>query len=44
MGINKVKKDNEIVSLMSKGTEVDGDISFSGGMRVDGTIRGRVRK
>ena len=43
MGINKVKKDNEIVSLMSKGTEVDGDISFSGGMRVDGTIRGRVR-
>ena len=39
----KGKKDDEIVSLLGKGTEVTGDISFSGGMRVDGIIKGTVR-
>ena len=39
----KGKKDDEIVSLLGKGTEINGDISFSGGMRVDGTIKGTVR-
>jgi len=38
----KGKKDDEIISLLGKGTEVAGDISFSGGMRVDGVIRGTV--
>ena len=40
--MGKGKRDDEIISLLGKGTEVAGDISFSGGMRVDGTIRGTV--
>jgi len=41
--MGKGKKDNEIISFLGKGTEVTGDISFSGGMRVDGVIKGAVR-
>ena len=40
--MGKGKRDDEIISLLGKGTEVAGDISFSGGMRVDGIIRGTV--
>jgi cytoskeletal protein CcmA (bactofilin family) len=31
-----------IDSLIGAGTTVEGDVTFSGGLRVDGTIRGRV--
>jgi cytoskeletal protein CcmA (bactofilin family) len=31
-----------IDSLIGAGTTVDGDVAFTGGLRVDGTIRGRV--
>jgi cytoskeletal protein CcmA (bactofilin family) len=31
-----------IDSLIGAGTIVEGDVTFSGGLRVDGTIRGRV--
>ncbi len=31
-----------IDSLIGAGTTVEGDIAFSGGLRIDGTIRGRV--
>ena len=40
--MGKGKRDDEIISLLGKGTEIAGDISFSGGMRVDGIIRGTV--
>lgn len=33
----------EIGSLIGAGTTVTGDLSFSGGLRVDGTVRGAVR-
>jgi cytoskeletal protein CcmA (bactofilin family) len=33
----------EIGSLVGAGTTVTGDISFSGGLRVDGIVRGAVR-
>lgn len=33
----------EIGSLIGSGTTVTGDISFSGGLRVDGVVRGAVR-
>ena len=40
---NKGKMKDEITSLLGKGTEIAGEISFSGGMRVDGVIKGTVR-
>lgn len=43
MGLSKGSKDSEIISLLGKGTEIDGDINFSGGMRVDGVVKGKVR-
>jgi cytoskeletal protein CcmA (bactofilin family) len=33
----------EIGSLIGAGTTVTGDLSFSGGLRVDGVVRGAVR-
>ena len=33
----------EIGSLIGAGTTVTGDVSFSGGLRVDGVVRGAVR-
>ena len=33
----------EIGSLIGTGTTVTGDVSFSGGLRVDGVVRGAVR-
>ena len=43
MGLSKGKRDDEIISLLGKGTEIAGEISFSGGMRVEGVIKGTVR-
>ena len=31
-----------IDSLIGAGTTVDGDVTFSGGLRIDGTVRGNV--
>ena len=33
----------EIASLIGSGTTLVGDIAFSGGLRIDGTVRGAVR-
>lgn len=37
------KLQNRIDSLIGHGTIVEGDISFTGGLRVDGEIKGNVR-
>ncbi len=37
------KAQSRIDSLVGAGTTINGDISFSGGLRVDGEIRGNVR-
>ena len=42
MGLSKGKRDDEIISLLGKGTEIAGEISFSGGMRVEGVIKGTL--
>lgn len=41
----KFKKDNgdEIVSLLGEGVEVQGELSFAHGIRVDGIVRGKIR-
>lgn len=36
------RRSKRIDCLIGAGTTVDGDIRFSGGLRVDGTVRGRV--
>lgn len=36
------KPQNRIDSLIGAGTQIEGNISFSGGLRVDGTIKGNV--
>lgn len=33
----------EIASLIGAGSIIEGDITFSGGLRIDGTVRGAVR-
>jgi cytoskeletal protein CcmA (bactofilin family) len=33
----------EIASLIGSGSTIVGDITFSGGLRIDGTVRGAVR-
>jgi cytoskeletal protein CcmA (bactofilin family) len=37
------KPQSRIDTLIGAGTKIDGDVSFSGGLRVDGEIRGNVR-
>lgn len=39
---NRNKAQNRIDTLIGAETQVDGNIQFSGGIRVDGTIRGNV--
>ncbi|MBK9160964.1 MAG: polymer-forming cytoskeletal protein [Nitrosomonadales bacterium] len=36
------KPQNRIDSLIGAGTVIDGDLSFSGGMRIDGQVNGNV--
>src|SRR5215510_4230237 len=36
------KPQNSIQCLIGTGTTIEGDITFSGGLRVDGHVRGRV--
>jgi cytoskeletal protein CcmA (bactofilin family) len=37
------KPQNKIDSLIGAGTRIEGHVTFSGGLRVDGEIRGNVR-
>ena len=39
---NRSKPQNRIDTLIGAETRLEGDIEFSGGLRVDGTIRGNV--
>lgn len=42
-GSKKISKpQNRIDSLIGKGTRIEGDLSFTGGLRVDGEIKGNV--
>jgi cytoskeletal protein CcmA (bactofilin family) len=43
MGFMKRKAKDEIISLLGKGAEMTGEISFTNGLRVEGTIKGKVR-
>jgi cytoskeletal protein CcmA (bactofilin family) len=38
----KVAPQKRIDSLIGAGTTVEGDVTFAGGLRIDGTVRGRV--
>ncbi|MGV0005345.1 MAG: bactofilin family protein [Candidatus Porifericomitaceae bacterium WSBS_2022_MAG_OTU9] len=42
MWSKKVKKTNKINSMIGKDTTIEGNVSFSGGMHVDGTVRGDI--
>lgn len=37
------KAQNRIDSLIGAGTSIEGDITFSGGLRIDGEVKGNVR-
>ncbi len=39
----KVSAPKEIASLIGAGSTVIGDVTYSGGLRIDGTVRGAVR-
>ena len=39
---NRNKAPNRIDTLISAETRIDGDIHFTGGLRIDGTVRGNV--
>ena len=43
MQFAKRKAADEIISLLGKGAELTGEISFTNGLRVEGTIKGKVR-
>ena len=43
MRIKKGKAEDEIVSILGKGLEMTGEISFTTGVRVNGVINGKVR-
>ena len=42
-GKKAIKSQGRIDSLIGAGTSLTGDVTFSGGLRVDGEIRGNVR-
>ncbi|HSH73488.1 MAG TPA: polymer-forming cytoskeletal protein [Methylophilaceae bacterium] len=41
---NRNKPQNRIDTLVGAETRIDGDIYFTGGLRVDGTVRGNVNE
>jgi cytoskeletal protein CcmA (bactofilin family) len=43
MQFKKGKETDEIVSLLGEGVELNGEISFTNGLRVDGVVKGKVR-
>ena len=42
MGRNKKRKSMNVETLIGRNTSIQGDINFSGGLHVDGEIRGNV--
>lgn len=42
-GNQKSHKPNPIDSLIGSGTVVTGDVQFTGGLRIDGAVRGNIR-
>jgi len=40
---NSPKPKNQIDSLIGAGTSIEGDVNFSGGLRIDGQVKGNVR-
>lgn len=42
LGNSKKKKTAKIDSLIGENTEITGDIKFSGGLHVDGTVKGNI--
>jgi cytoskeletal protein CcmA (bactofilin family) len=40
---NKASTQKEIGSLIGAGTVITGDLTFRGGLRIDGTVKGAVR-
>jgi cytoskeletal protein CcmA (bactofilin family) len=43
MQFKKGKEADEIVSLLGEGAELNGEISFTNGLRVDGVVKGKVQ-
>ncbi len=43
MGFLKRKAEDDIVSLLGKGAELTGEITFTNGLRVNGVIKGKVK-
>ncbi len=43
MQFKKRKEGDEIVSLLGEGAELNGEISFTNGLKVDGVVKGKVR-
>src|SRR5512147_1856972 len=43
MRFTKGKTADDIVSYLGEGAEINGEISFANGLRVDGVIKGKVR-
>ncbi|MGZ8252006.1 MAG: bactofilin family protein, partial [Methylophilaceae bacterium] len=41
---NRNKPQNRIDTLIGAATRINGDIYFTGGLRVDGTVRGNVNE
>lgn len=41
-GRKAAKPQNRIDSLIGAGTRIEGDVHFSGGLRIDGEVRGKV--
>jgi cytoskeletal protein CcmA (bactofilin family) len=39
----KTNSDKNIASLIGTGSTLDGDLTFAGGLRIDGTVHGSVR-
>jgi len=39
---NSKRKSAKVETLVGEGTSVDGDMTFSGGLHVDGTVRGNI--
>ena len=42
LGNNRKRKTAKIVSLIGENTEVNGNVSFSSGLHIDGTVKGNV--
>lgn len=43
MQFMKRKAEDEIISLLGKGAELNGEVTFTNGLRVEGIIKGKVR-